>query len=326
MKFVVFIDKLNLIHLMYANLRPRLDVRHLRMLVAIDEAHGVAPAADLLGITASALTHRIREAERRLGVSLYDRVKGRLRPTPAGDALRQSAERLLTDLDRAEAAARASIGGAEHVVRLGIGFYTAYHWLPSFLRRLRLVEPDLDIEIVASAARRPLDMLADGGIDLAIMSGEPTHTGIMGLRLFGDEQVAIMAPDHRLAGRPYVVAEDFVDEDYLSYSRTIMPGHEHDRLFTPAGVHARRYVNVELPEAIIELVAAGFGVSILARWVVAPHAAWGSVAVARLTAEGIDVDWYGALRESDGADSPGHRLARALAAWCADTPDAFATK
>lgn len=311
---------------MYANLRPRLDVRHLRMLVAIDEAQGVAPAADVLGITASALTHRIREAERRLGVTLYDRVKGRLRPTPAGDALRQSAERLLTELDRAEAAARAFMGGAEHVVRLGIGFYTAYHWLPGFLRRLRAVEPDLDIEIVAGAARRPLDLLAEGGIDLAIVSGEPAYSGITGVRLFSDEQVAIMAPDHRLAGRPFVDAEDFVDEDFLSYSRTIMPGHEHDRLFRPAGVHARRFVNVELPEAIIELVAAGFGVSILARWVAAPHANWGSVAVARLTSEGIDIDWYGALRESDGADSPGHRLARALAAWCADTPDAFATK
>ncbi len=46
----------------------------------------------------------------------------------------------------------------------------------------------------------------------------------------------------------------------------------------------------------------------------------------RAASAGIDIDWYGALRESDGADSPGHRLARALATWCADTPDAFATK
>ena len=105
-----------------------------------------------------------------------------------------------------------------------------------------------------------------------------------------------------------------------------MPGHEHDRLFRPSGVHARRYVTVELPEAIIELVAAGFGVSILARWVVAPHVGCGSIAAARLTSEGIDIDWYAALRESDGPDSPGHRLARALAAWCAETPAAFATK
>ena len=311
---------------MYATPRPRLEVRHLRMLVAIDEAGSVADAADLLGVSGSALTHRIREAERRLGIALYSRVKGRLRPTPAGDVLRQSATRLLTDLDRAEAVARASVGGPKHVVRLGIGFYTAYHWLPRFLKRLRHEAPDLDIEIVAGAARQPLDMLAEGGIDLAVVAGEPARSGIGGRHLFSDELVAIMAPDHRLAARPFVEAEDFGAEDYLSYSRTIMPGHEHDRLFRPAGVHPRRYITVELPEAIVELVAAGFGVSILAAWAVAPHVRFGTIASARLTADGLPIDWFAALRETDGADSPGHRLAAALAAWCGETPDAFALR
>ncbi|MFP6731376.1 MAG: LysR family transcriptional regulator [Alphaproteobacteria bacterium] len=311
---------------MYATLRPRLEVRHLRMLVAIDEAGSVADAADLLGVSASALTHRIREAERRLGVALYSRVKGRLRPTPASDVLRQSAERLLTDLDRSEAVARAYFSGVEHVVRLGIGFYTAYHWLPWFLKRLRAQAPDLDVEIVAGAARRPLDMLGEGGIDLAIVGGEPNQAGISGVRLFNDELVAIMAPEHRLAGRAYVVAEDFIDEDYLSYSRTVMPGHEHDRLFRPAEVHPRRYITVELPEAIVELVAAGFGVSVLAGWAVAPQVRWGAIASSRLTENGLDIDWYAAVRETEGADSPGRRLASALAAWCRETPDAFAIR
>ncbi len=311
---------------MYATLRPRLEVRHLRMLVAIDEAGSVADAADLLGVSASALTHRIREAERRLGIALYSRVKGRLRPTPASDVLRQSAERLLTDLDRSEAVARAFSGGPKHVVRLGIGFYTAYHWLPRFLKRLHANDPDLDVEIVAGAARRPLDMLGEGGIDLAIVAGEPVQAGITGTRLFSDELVAIMAPGHRLAARPFVEAEDFVEEDYLSYSRTIMPGHEHDRLFRPAEVHPRRYITVELPEAIVELVAAGFGVSILAGWTVAPQVSFGTIASSRLTKAGLDIDWYAAFRETDGKDSPGHRLAQNLAAWCRDSPGAFALR
>ena len=240
--------------------------------------------------------------------------------------LRQSAGRLLTDLDRSEAAARSFFGGVEHVVRLGIGFYTAYHWLPRFLKRLRGQEPDLDVEIVAGAARGPLDMLDEGGIDLAVVAGEPAQGGIDGVRLFSDELVAIMAPDHRLAGRAYVEAEDFVDEDYLSYSRTVMPGHEHDRLFRPAQLHPRRYITVELPEAIVELVAAGYGVSILAGWAVAPHIRWGNIASSRLTENGLDIDWYAAVRKADGANSPGHRLAKALAAWCRETPQAFSMR
>ena len=240
--------------------------------------------------------------------------------------LRNAAERLLTDLDRAETDAYALAGGIEHVVRLGIGFYTAYHWLPGFLGRLAVTAPEIEIEIVAGAARQPFAMLLDGGIDLAIVAGDPTGPGIAGFRLFDDELVAIMAPGHPLAARPYIVAEDFTEEVYLTYSYSTIPGHEDDRLFHPAGVRPRRYVNVELPEAIVELVAAGFGVSILARWAVAPHIRWGSIAHARLTEDGLDIDWFSAVRETDGADSPAHRLAGALATWCREVPDAFATR
>ncbi len=310
---------------MYATLRPRLEVRHLRMLVAIDEAGSVSEAAGILGVTPSALTHRIREAERRLGLALYSRVKGRLRPTPAGDALRWTAERLISELDRAEANARARGAGVEHVVRLGIGFYTAYHWLPGFLTRLATAAPEIEIEIVAGAARRPLDMLLEGGIDVAVVTGDPTGAGVTGVPLFTDELVAIMAPDHRLAGRDFVVAGDLAEEDYLTYSRAAMPGHEYDRLMRPAGVYPRRFVSVELPEAIVELVSAGFGMSILARWAVAPHIRSGSIAHARVTAEGLDIDWAAALRASEPLDSPGRRLADTLAAWCREVPDAFAT-
>ncbi len=309
---------------MYAAIQPRLDVRHLQMLVAIHETGSVSDAANMLGITPSALTHRIREAERRLDLALYTHVRGRLRPTPAGEGLRQAAERLLADLDRAEAAARAVSGGVSHVVRLGIGFYTAYHWLPRFLARLSDQAPDIQIEIVADAARRPFHMLLDGGIDLAIVAGDPDGAGIEGVRLFADELVAIMAPGHRLAGRDHIVAEDLVDESYLTYSRQSMPGHEYDSLMRPANLYPRRWISVELPEAIAELVSAGFGMSILAHWAVAPHIRWGRLAHTRVTALGLPIDWYAALRQSDAADAPARTVARALADWCRDVPDAFA--
>lgn len=309
---------------MHAPARPSLDVRHLRMLVAIARAGTVSDAADMLGVTPSALTHRIREAERRLGLAIYSRIRGRLRPTPAGEGLRQAAERILANLDRAEADARVVSAGVTHVVRLGIGFYTAYHWLPRFLRHLSGAESDIQIEIVAEAARRPFDMLLDGGIDLAIVPGDPAGAGITGIRLFSDELVAVMAPDHRLAGRAYVVAEDIVDETYITYSRKTVPGHEYEGLMRPANLYPRRWVTVELPEAIAELVAAGFGISILARWAVAPHIRWGRLAHARVTADGLPVAWYAALRESDGRESPGRTVAGALADWCRETPDAFA--
>lgn len=298
---------------------PLLDLRHLRMLLAIADTGSVSEAADLLAVTPSALSHRIREAERRLDVTLFGRLKGRLHLTPAGECLCQSARRALADLSRAETEAIEMSRGVEHVVRIGIGFYSAYHWLPPFLGRLAERAPEMRVEVDADAARRPIATLLEGGIDIAIVPGSQESAGVTGRRLFTDELVAIMAPSHPLAGKPHITAEDLADEDYLSYSRETIPGHEYDRLMAPANVYPRRYVLVELPEAIVELVAAGFGISILSRWAVAPHIASGKLAHARVTAEGIQVDWYADLRAADGDDTPAAALAGMLAGWCAET-------
>jgi len=72
------------------------------MIAVLDETPRVTEAAEKLGITPSALSHRIREVERRLDVPLFLRVNKRLQPTPAVNYLAQVAHRLLADQVRAE--------------------------------------------------------------------------------------------------------------------------------------------------------------------------------------------------------------------------------
>ncbi|MDE0096848.1 MAG: LysR family transcriptional regulator, partial [Gammaproteobacteria bacterium] len=85
-----------------SNKRPSLDIRHLEMMVALAETPRVTEAAEKLRITPSALSHRIKEVERRLDVPLFVRIHKRLRPTPAADYLAQVANRLLADMLRTE--------------------------------------------------------------------------------------------------------------------------------------------------------------------------------------------------------------------------------
>ena len=52
------------------------------MIRAIGRTGRVVDAADEMGLTPSALSHRIKEAERRLGVPLFERMHKRLRMIP----------------------------------------------------------------------------------------------------------------------------------------------------------------------------------------------------------------------------------------------------
>jgi len=302
---------------------PRLDIRHLQMLAAIAREGNVTRAADTIGLTQSALTHRIREAERRLGTALYTRVGKGLRATPAGETLTAVAERVLGDLERAEHDAVEMSVGVEHVMRIGVGTYTRYHWLPPFLETLKDSAPGLQVEIFADAMQRPLEMLLDGTIDIAIVATESRPPGITWIPLFTDELIAITPVDHRFAKCPYVDAEALRDEVWITYGTKTEPGFESERFMRPARVWPKRFLRVELPEAIVELVRAGMGVSILSRWAVEPYLRAGTLASTRLGEKGLDIDWFAAVRASDGEGSPAHRLAASLAAWCETADGGF---
>ena len=293
------------------------------MLVAIAREGNVTRAADGIGLTQSALTHRIREAERRLGSALYTRVGKRLRATPVGEMLTAVAERVLGDLERAEHAAGEMSIGVEHVVRIGIGTYTRYHWLPPFLETLRESAPGLQVEVFADAMQRPLEMLLDGTIDVAIVATGARPPGVAWIPLFTDELVAITPVSHRFAQRAYIEAEALRDEVWISYGTKTEPGFESERFMRPAKAWPRRFLRVELPEAIVELVRAGMGVSILSRWAVEPYLRAGTLACTRLGEHGLDLDWFAAVREADAEGSPAHRLATSLAAWCETSDGGF---
>lgn len=303
--------------------QPKLEIRHLRMLQAMAATGSVTRAAGLLNLTQSALSHQIREAERRLGLDLFVRGDKRMQMTPAAALLNDEAGRILAQLERAEAAVETHGEGVRHVVRIGCGAYSAYRWLPRFMRAFQESAPDIDIEVVADATQRPLTALIDRNLDLAVTSGAAHKSATRSLKLFPDELILIMAPDHPLAGKPFVVAQDLADQVYISYSDIAEKGHEYDSFLKPAQVTYRKMLKVELTEAIVELVAAGFGISILSRWAVSQYLHSGVLASARVGRKGLHVDWHAIARKSDDDQDPAWRMARALQSWCEADPYAF---
>ena len=294
---------------------PLLDLRHLKMIRAIAEHGRVSDAAEALGVTSSALSHRIKEAERRLDLVLFTRIHKRLRMTPAAAYLAEVAARVLTDIDRAERDVRRMDRGVEHVVRIAVEAYSAFGWLPRFNLYLRDHLPGIELQVMASVTDDALRALTSRHADIIVTSGAAQPVGTHRVHLFDDALVFIFPPDHPLAGRPFVTAEDIEGEDFITYTLTPEPDREFARLFRPSERYPRWTTTVEMPEAIIELVAAGQGCSALAGWAVRPAIAAGRIVGAQVGAEGIEVPWQALMRAEDRASGPIHDVGAALAAW-----------
>ncbi|MEM9061596.1 MAG: LysR family transcriptional regulator [Pseudomonadota bacterium] len=297
----------------------RLDVRHLEMVLALKSERTVAEAARALRVTPSALSHRIREAERRLNVMLYQKQGRNLRPTLAAEILADSAERVLGDLEWAEQLAVATTQGVRHIVRLTVGVYNSYHWLPDFLNWFRAEHPSIDIDIEADAVLYPLENLASDKIDLVISPGITVPQGFERLPLFRDELVAFTAPDHPFVAREFIDPADFRSETNLTYSMVREPGFEWDRFWKGSDVHAARELKIGSVEAISELLKAGLGAAILSRWALKQHLDAGTLQATQLGRNGIDITWNAVTRRSAAEDAPERTVAKALKSWFAET-------
>jgi LysR family transcriptional regulator for metE and metH len=238
-----------------------------------------------------------------------------MRLTPAGAALRQVADRVLAELARAEIDCQRMSGGVSEVVRIGVATYSCYHWLPRFLELAHAELPHVQLELVALATRRPLRTLHDGTVDVVLAPAHQSQPGIAATPAFEDELVLVTHPGHPLAGREHIDPGHLRDQTYYTYSRTPEPGFEYERFIRPSGVLPRFVTSVDLTDAVMELVAAGFGVSILSRWATANSVAGGRLATVRCGRDGLALSWAALVREEQAAGSAARAVASLLAAW-----------
>lgn len=294
---------------------PVLDVSHLEMLRAIEEHGRLSAAAAWLNVTPSALSHRIREAERRLGIPLYERAHRRLEPTAAARYLAATATRTLDELARAEADSRRMTGAVRRVVRLATDAYRSYGWLAAFMIRVREQLPGIELQIAATGSEQSTAKVTAEAIDVAIAPGDRPAPHLRDIHLFDDELVFLAAPDHPLAGRPCVRGADLEGVDFMTYTRTPEPDREFARLFRPTDHFPAWVETIELPEAIVEMVASGLATTVLSRWAVQDAIDDGRVVASRVGDDGIVVPWHAFSRPGD---EPAADLADLLATWCAE--------
>ena len=305
---------------------PRLGMNHLTVLVALAETGGVTAAARRLGLTQSAISHRLREAERRVGVTLVQRTDGRVSLTAEGERLRAFAARTVDELTRIERDYVAAGAGGQTLVRLGQATYSRYHWLPAFLDYLTGAEPGLTVDLSARATARPFTALLEGAADVSTVYGRPRDAPrFRWLRLGNDPLVAAVAPGHRLADAPFIDSRAMQDDRLFAYPLSGEPGFEWEALIGAPEAPFRHVTPMPTPEAVIDLVRAGMGVGVFSRWAIQPELTDGTLVARDLGAEPVSLDWWAVLRDTDAADSPAGRLAQSLAEWGAARSAPLAT-
>ena len=270
---------------------PTLEVRHLSLVNEIASTGSVTRAAERLHLTQSALSHQLRDIESRLGIQLFLRLGKRMVLTPPGERVLGAAKRVLDEIGRAEEDLKLMSQNGKGVLRLCTQCNTGYHWLPPLLQAFHRKYPGVDVQIMVNATERPIEALLDGQIDLAVVTSDVTDRRLQSVPLFDDELVAVVAPTHPFAKRSSIEPDDFAEEHLIIYTADRHESYTFTRILGPAGVEPARVSQVPLTEAILELVKAGLGVSVMARWAIEPALKTGAVKAVKIGKRGVYRSW-----------------------------------
>lgn len=242
---------------------PGLDAVHSFLILA--EELNFRRSAERLNLDQSALTRRIQKLEHALGFKLLERTTREVNLTPAGQSFYRDNVHLLSRYDEAVTSARRIAEGKSGLLRVGYMTFAATELLPRAVARFRQLHPHVQTELRYLRTQGQKLALANDEIDLGYMIGPFEHSEYHSLALSAEPLYVVTPHNHVLLRKPAVLPADLAGQEVILGD--VQEWGEYRRrlgdLFAGEGVALRVAVEASNTLAMLGLVAAGLGITIL---------------------------------------------------------------
>lgn len=170
------------------------SLQTLRAFEAAGRLKSYSRAAEELGLTHGAVSHRIRELEERQGVALFRRVGNTMQLTPEGQKLEAQVRQGLSLLEQAFAPPkRHATSTRAHVVVTAVPSLGST-WLFARLGEFSAEHPDIDVDLRVS---EQLNDYRREGIDVGVRLGLGGWPGLQAVKLFDEALTPVCTPEYR---------------------------------------------------------------------------------------------------------------------------------
>jgi LysR family hydrogen peroxide-inducible transcriptional activator len=247
------------------------SLKQLEYLTALAETEHFGKAAELCNVTPSTLSAGIRELEDLLGVPIAERTKRVVLMTDLGREIATRAGALIRDAEDLMGLAAAHHEPMTGDMVLGVIPTIGPFLLPLVLPRLGAAYPDLRIFLREERTADLLSRLRAGSIDAALIALPYETEGLMARPLFDDGFLFACPPDHPQAARRRITDADLAAQPLLLLEEGhCLRGHALDACRL-AGSAARVQFEATSIHTLVQMVAAGIGVTLLPEMAVAAN-------------------------------------------------------
>lgn len=183
-------------------LRSNLKLRHLQLLVALDQFRHLGRASAFMSLTQPAVSKTLAEIERLFGVPLFVRSTRGTEPTAYGHSVVRFARSVLADFERTRDELAAVAAGATGRVRVGM-MVVASGWLTQAVQQFKQQQPLTTVLVEEGDLMRLLPRLRLGELDLILGRLEPGYAApdLVTEPLYDEPMVWVTAPGDPLAAQ-----------------------------------------------------------------------------------------------------------------------------
>ena len=245
-----------------------IELTRLKVFLYSAETLSFSEAAKRLHLTQPTISHHIKVLERDLGVVLFERSGSGLHLTEAGRLLLPWAHKLIrqsVEMQEMMASLQEKLVGH---LRIACSTTSGKYLLPLLAGRFHQRYPWVKVTILSCTPEYVVPRLLEEEANLGVLSREASETGLEIQNFFEDFITLIVPADHPWASRQSVEPTDFLEVPFILREPT---AGTRQVMLTELAKHEITLDDLDIflelgnAEAIVETVAAGFGVSFVSR-------------------------------------------------------------
>lgn len=205
-----------------------MDLRVLRYFLAVCQERNITKAAEVLHIAQPSLSTQIKDLEKELGVTLFERGHRQIRLTEEGYFLRDRAQELVGIADQTEQLIKSSslITGT---LKIGAGQSIAMQRIMKVIADIAEEQKDVSFQFIDGNADDIEARVNSGSLDFGVIMGNRQLEGFESLILPDrNEFIALFREDHPLAKKEKITPQDLINYPILMSMQTLVTDKFHN--------------------------------------------------------------------------------------------------
>jgi LysR family transcriptional regulator, transcriptional activator of the cysJI operon len=235
----------------------------LNLFKEIAAARSMSKGAEHCGVSQSAASQHVQEAERRLGVALFDRSKRPLELTAAGKLYAEFCRDVLRREEEFTLALESVKGDVEGTVRVVSIYSTGLSEMGRLQVEFSARYPTAQLHVEYMRPDKVYDAVRNDTADLGLVSFPESTREIAAIPWRKEEMQVAVPPAHPFALRDAVYPADLNGQDFIGFDEDLSIRRELDRFLRAQGVEVKIVMHFDNIQMIKEAVELGRGISLL---------------------------------------------------------------